>query len=158
MATCCSRDDTETRASSERFRNRNPSNQDHYSQLVRLLHLLRGRSSRRALRRPPDQNTQSTPFHRCPRALPRAVQELVRVFHGQRGQSLLLTLSSPRNRTPWARAHLRSYSLLELKRQNQRPRPSNQPPRLNLVRRCANQPSTQCDKHQAQRGILPRHQ
>src|SRR5690242_407652 len=97
-----------TKASSEKSRNQNRSNQDRYSRPVRRLHPPRGKSFRPARRPPPDQSIQSTPFHRYPRA--RAAQERLPASLGQQAPSLLPILSSPRNRTLSERVPRQFYS------------------------------------------------
>src|SRR5207245_10437436 len=75
-----SRDGTVTKASSERYRNQNPSNQDHYSQQAVRPPRPQDRSSPQALRLPQGQSTQSTQYHHYQRVQPRAVHEPARVL------------------------------------------------------------------------------
>src|SRR5438132_327278 len=73
------KDGTVTKASSERYRNQNPSNLDHYSQQAVRPPRPQDRSSPQALRLPQGQSTQSTQYHHYQRVQPRAVQEPARV-------------------------------------------------------------------------------
>jgi len=76
--TCCSRDGTLTKASSEEFRNQNRSNQDQYSQQALRPPRPRDRSFPQALHLPRGQSIQSTRFHHYQRVLALAVQEPAR--------------------------------------------------------------------------------